>query len=71
MEFLSIMSAANSASAYETRRSCGDSLPAVCPARNVRPVVGVLLRYLISHFSAFQCLCVGLLVAIASRFARR
>ena len=70
MDFLSMMSAEKSASAYGTR-SWGDSLLVDCPARNVRPVVGVLLRYLISRFSAFQCLCVGLLVATASRFVRK
>ena len=70
MDFLSMISAANFASAYETR-SWGDYLLVDCPARNMRSVVGVRLRYLISLLRAFQCLCVGLLDATASRFATK
>ena len=56
MDFLSMISAAKSVSAYEKKRSWGDSLLVDYPARNMKPVVGLLLRYLISLLRAFQCL---------------
>lgn len=59
MDFRSIMSAAKSASVYDTKRFLGCSLPARCTALNVNPGVGVLLMYRISCFRAFQCLFGG------------
>ena len=56
MDFRSTISAAKSASAYDTRRFWGCSwVASVVPTRNVRPVVGVNLRYLIRCLSAIQC----------------
>ena len=71
MDFWSMMSAAKSASAYETRTFLGFSLSVCVPARNVKPVVGVPLRYRIRRLRVFQCLCVGLLAATACQFARK